>query len=80
MTYLYKCCTCDANEVASLQDVDYPAGEAPASTLLVCEVCKDWREHRRVFTPPQDVFYGPGFYRTDNSRSPLMRIPRKQRV
>lgn len=74
MVYLYRCVRCGME-----LEREYPIGTAP-NGFFIEEVDGPMHEMRRVYTPPQLSFSGPDFYSTENSKSPLLRIPRKQRL
>ena len=71
MIYVYRYSEGDEVDVI---ERDFPMGEAPAI------IEESGRTYRRVYTPPQPVFYGSGFYKNEYSKSPLMKVPRKQRI
>lgn len=69
--YAYRCTIC-GEEV----EQDFKTGAAPAEIWGYCSCTKEHEvPFRRVYRIAGLVFKGPGFYSTDNSKSPLKRLP-----
>lgn len=70
-TYAYKCTVC-GEEI----ERNFPAGEAPQEIWGYCTCTKEHEVlYRRIYKIAGLVFKGPGFYATDNAKSPLKRLP-----
>lgn len=70
-TYAYRCTVCGA-EI----EQDFAVGAAPPEMWGYCSCVKGQEVlFRRTYKIAGLVFKGPGFYSTDNAKSPLKRLP-----